>query len=187
MLFYAALIDDPKEQSRFVALYEGYRKQMYYTALRILQDQTLAEDAVHNAFLGIARSMKRVPQGNGDEVRAYVLTCAKNAALTIRWKESRQTQLTQELIEVIPDGASAYEEFEKSEDYERLLKSIRRLSPIYRDVLLMHYVYELDLDEISVKLSRRKATVKSQLFRGKQQLLALYRKEGDPDAEAVSL
>ena len=187
MILYAALIDDPKEQSRFVALYEGYRKQMYLVALRVLQDQALAEDAVHNAFFGIAMSMKHVPEGGGDEVRAYVLTCAKNAALRIRWKESRQAQLTKGPIPVIPNAASAYEEFEQSEDYDRLLNAIRKLPPIYRDVLLMHYVYELDLDEISIKLSRKKATVKQQLFRGKQQLLALYRKEGDPDAEAVNL
>ena len=187
MLLYAALIDDPQEQRRFVSIYENYRKQMYAVAINVLHDPELAEDAVHNAFLGIASSMKCVPKGTDDSVRAYVLVCAKNAARRVLAKELRQRDLTNSLIELPLDAPSAYEEFEQSEDYDRLVKAIRRLSPIYRDVLLMHYVYELRLDEIAARLERKKGTVKQQLERGKKQLLELYRKEGASDEKAVNL
>ena len=87
MIIYAAIIDDPKEQTRFNELYEGYRKQMYMVAFRVLHDHGLAEDAVHNAFMGIAMSIKTVPDGEGKEIRAYLFTCAKNAALRILKKK----------------------------------------------------------------------------------------------------
>ena len=80
MILYAAMIEDPREQTRFDELYEGYRGQMYAVAYRVLKDRTLAEDAVHEAFLGVAMSMKTVPEGNGPELRAYLFTCAKHAA-----------------------------------------------------------------------------------------------------------
>ena len=126
-------------------------------------------------------------EGTDDSVRAYVLVCAKNAARRVLAKELRQRDLTNSLIELPLDAPSAYEEFEQSEDYDRLVKAIRRLSPIYRDVLLMHYVYELRLDEIAARLERKKGTVKQQLERGKKQLLELYRKEGASDEKAVNL
>ena len=91
------------------------------------------------------------------------------------------------MIEVFSNVPSAYEEVEKSDEYDRLVCAIRKLDAIYRDVLLMHYVYDLSLDEIAVKLSRKKKTVKQQLTRGKKQLLALYRKEGSADEAVINL
>ena len=184
MILYAAMIDDPHEQTRFNALYEGYRGRMYVVAYRVLNDHGLAEDAVHDAFLGIAMSMKTVPDGDGPEVCAYLYTCAKNAALRILQKEYRQEQVYEQSTQILEVGPSAFDEVEQSDDYDRLVAAIRQLSPTYRDVLLMHYVYELSLDEIADRLFRKKKTVKQQLTRAKKLLADLYRKE-DPANEAI--
>lgn len=187
MLFYTALIEDENEQVYFNELYEGYRGRMYAVAYRVLNDHGLAEDAVHDAFLGVAMSIKTIPRGPEAEVRAYLFTCVKHAALRIREKERRQDQIyvqEKESVEIVP---SAYEQVEQSEDYERLVRAIRQLDPIYRDVLLMRYVYSLSLDEVAARLCRKKKTVKQQLTRAKKILTELYRKEGAADGAAVNL
>ncbi len=187
MILYAAMIDDPREQTRFNELYEGYRGQMYAVAYRVLNDQGLAEDAVHEAFFGIAMSMKTVPEGNGPELRAYLFTCAKHAALRIAQKEYRQEQVYEQQTPILELAPSAFEEVERSEDYDRLVAAIRQLDPIYRDVLLMHFVYELSLDEVADRLCRKKKTVKQQLTRAKKLLTELYRKEDPANEAAVNL
>lgn len=53
---YLALIDDEKDKIKFREIYEEYSKQMWYVANEILHDRFLAEDAVHDAFLGIAKN-----------------------------------------------------------------------------------------------------------------------------------
>lgn len=174
MLAYAAMIDVPKEKSRFVRLYEGYQKQMYAVAYRILKDQMLAEDAVQTAFYGIAKNMRSVPSDDEAQIKAYLFTCAKHAAFRIMEQENRQKSAADQLIEIYADAPSAFSQVEEADDYHRLVAAIRQLEPIYRDVLLMHYVYACDLDEIAEKLQRKKKTVKQQITRAKKQLLALY-------------
>lgn len=174
MLAYAAMIDDPKEQSRFVRLYEGYQKQMYAVAYRILKDQMLSEDAVQTAFLGIAKNMRSVPTEDDAQIRAYLFTCAKHAAFRIMEQENRQKSAVDQMIERYEESPSAFSQIEASDDYHRLVAAIRQLEPIYRDVLLMRYVYACSLDEIAEKLQRKKKTVKQQITRAKKQLLTLY-------------
>lgn len=54
------MLDTEDEKSRFVQLYHQYRKLMHYEAKRILKDDHLAEDAVQEAFLRIAKNFHKV-------------------------------------------------------------------------------------------------------------------------------
>jgi RNA polymerase sigma-70 factor (ECF subfamily) len=48
---YLSIIDSEQDKNKFEILYTTYRKLMFYVANRILKDQYLAEDAVHQAFI----------------------------------------------------------------------------------------------------------------------------------------
>lgn len=50
---YLSLIDSDESKDKFEELYLKYRRQMKIIAFKILGDEGLAEDAVHNAFLKI--------------------------------------------------------------------------------------------------------------------------------------
>ena len=54
LISYLAMIGTQHEKSEFVKMYERYRKLMHYAAKRILGDDSLAEEAVQEAFLRIA-------------------------------------------------------------------------------------------------------------------------------------
>ena len=51
---YLALIDTQEDQTLFEEIYYQYRNQMYYVSHKILNDDYLAEDALQDAFIGIA-------------------------------------------------------------------------------------------------------------------------------------
>lgn len=48
------MIDTPEDKRKFVVLYDKYRHLMMKTALYVLHDPYLAEDATHNAFVSLA-------------------------------------------------------------------------------------------------------------------------------------
>ena len=78
MLVYLLLIDSEEDRILFADLYEEYLDQMRWKAMGMLENQYDAEDAVHNAFLGIASSMDNFH--TVENVKSYMLTCVENAA-----------------------------------------------------------------------------------------------------------
>lgn len=177
LMFYAAIVETEEEKGIFARIYYRYRKQMLQVAKKYLDNHQDAEDAIHNAFVGIAHTFRTVPYENEDATRAYVLTAAKNAALAILAKKKRRTNLPP-----IPSRSNREDDlFEKlaaTEDYDALLRCIRSLDAIYRDVILLVYVYGHTPKEAAKLLARKPETVRKQLYRGKQLLRTLCEKEG---------
>ena len=62
------------------------------------------------------------------------------------------------------------EYFKNAESYEELLCAIRSLEPIYRDVILLKYLYEYENAEIASVLGVAEATVRVRLMRAKKLL-----------------
>jgi RNA polymerase sigma factor, sigma-70 family len=178
LIAYAAMINDKKELLRYTELVECYQADMFRIARSVLYDHQLAEDAVQNALYGVAVSFNKVPTEE-DAARAYLLNCAKYAALRIKKSEQRieTTELT-EVIEVSPSPDPTFEAIQNSNDYERLLNAIRQLSEDYQDVLLHYYVFEQSVKEIAKLFGERSATIRQRLSRGRKLLAELCRKEG---------
>ncbi len=175
---YAAMIDDETEQLRFADIYHGYRKQMLLVARRVLNNDEDAEDAVQAAFWGIAQRMKAVPSDNPQKLRAYVLTAAKNAALSMLPKKQQRANIIDISELAIASDEDLFQQVMLSQDYDLLLRAMRQMPPPYREVLLMIYVQELSVKEAAAILHRREGTVRQQQNRGKSLLVTLCRKEG---------
>jgi len=177
LIYYLSMIETEAEQLTFLHIYQKYGKQMYSVAKGILYKHEAAEDAVQNAFVGMATSIHRVPTTSESAIKAYVLTATRNAALAVL-KEERKWDAYLDIAELeLPSKADTFREVAESQDYEKLLALIDRLPLQYREVLLLRYVIELKPQEIGTVLNRKTATVQQQLTRGKQALAALYARE----------
>lgn len=55
LFFYLSALDTQEERTKFEDIYKKYGKLMKYVAYNILRDDSLAEDAVHNAFLKLMK------------------------------------------------------------------------------------------------------------------------------------
>lgn len=89
LISYLAMIGTQHEKSEFVKLYERYRKFMHYAAKRILGDDSLAEEAVQEAFLRIAKNFGKVSDVDQSATKKFVLIITENAAKTLYRRESR--------------------------------------------------------------------------------------------------
>ena len=74
LMIYLSIIETAEDRSLFEQIYYNYRKQMFFVANGILNDNFLAEDAVHEAFLGIAKQITLLQDMPESKMKAYVLT-----------------------------------------------------------------------------------------------------------------
>ena len=154
----------------FDQLFSAYHRQMLFVALRILGNQTDAEDAVQNALLKLYRLRNRIPE-DPRVCRAYVLTAAKHAALDLKEQERRTVNIDDL---VLADKEELFDKIAASEDRERLMEAIHALPDLYRDVLMLRYVRELSVKEIAQLLNRKEWAVRKQLARGKAMIQKCY-------------
>lgn len=70
---YLSMLDGDDEKSKFESLYLTYRKLMFHVANGILNDEGLAEDAVHQAFLKILKNFDKVGEISCHKTRSVTL------------------------------------------------------------------------------------------------------------------
>ena len=61
---------------------------------------------------------------------------------------------------------------------ENITKAINALDDVYKDVITMHFLYDMNISEIADVFNRNNSTVRTQLARGKAKLCELLKKEG---------
>ena len=83
------MVDTPEEKRKFVILYENYRYLMLKVAVDILHDYQLAEDAVQEAFVRVAKHMENVGQPEETATKRYLITITKHAAIDLYRRRNR--------------------------------------------------------------------------------------------------
>lgn len=159
---YTAVIEDEKQKNKFEQLYEKYRDMMYYKAYEILKDSYMAEDAVHDSFLRIAKNMKSIKDVDSLKTKSFILTVTKNRAIDLyRQRKTRNhVDWKEENIKEI-----------NSKENDPILKIlIMELPDIYRDILVLKYYHGYTYKEIAKIQGIQTQTVGIRLHRAKQML-----------------
>src|SRR5436309_242518 len=77
------------EQTALAELYDRYGRPAYGLAVRILRDESLAEDAVQEAFLGVWRTAARFVPERG-KASTWILTLVHRRAVDLVRREERR-------------------------------------------------------------------------------------------------
>ena len=176
LIYYLQLIETEEEQQLFTELYLNHRKQMHYKANQLLKNDDLAEDAVHNAFEGVARHMESLRGRSEVDIRNYLLKAAQNAAINLLKKESRQVEYLEYADPTQVEDAVLEALCERLAE-EAVVHAISQIDEPYNTVLYNHFVMDMDQKTVAAVLGRKPDTVRQQLLRGKKQLQELLRKE----------
>lgn len=167
-MIYLMMIDSEENKRKFVILYEKYRCLMMKVAYDVLGDNYLAEDAVHEAFIKVARNIGKIGEVNSRETKRYLITITKNATIDIYRKRSTQMKR-----EIFVDELGEYEEPVRCLETEmdnRVLDILKNLPVKYRDVFLLKYSSELKNSEIAELLGISEGNVRQRLSRGKEMI-----------------
>lgn len=162
------MIDTEEDKRKFVILYKKYRYLMMKVAYDVLSDNYLAEDAVHEAFIKVAKNMGKIGEINTQETKRYLITITKNATIDIYRK--RSTQMKREIfVDELEENEEPFTYIETDID-NRTLDILKNLPVKYRDVFLLKYSSKLENNEIAELLRISEGNVRQRLSRGKEMI-----------------
>lgn len=76
MLFiYLSMIDSPEDSDKFTEIYNKYKSIMHHVAFRILKNTQDAEDAVHEAFLKLAKNISKIGDVSCKKTQTFLVIC----------------------------------------------------------------------------------------------------------------
>jgi RNA polymerase sigma-70 factor (ECF subfamily) len=145
----------------FDAFYAASYRRLVGQLFVVLGDLNEAEDVVQEAFTRAAARWPRVRAYEAPE--AWVRRVALNQAFTVLRRTKRQLRLLGRLT-------TPREAPEMPSDVLDVLAAMRRLPANQREVLVLHYLIELSLDEVARHLRIPGGTVRSRLARGRRAL-----------------
>ena len=167
-MIYLMMIEGEEDKRKFVIICEKYRCLMLKVAYDILKDNFLAEDAVHEAFIKIAKSMKKIGEIDTLETKRYLITVTKNATIDIYRKKKLQINREVSVDELGENNIPL--SYMETEGDEEILEILKDLPVKYRDVFILKYSSEMDNDEIAKLLNISEGTVRQRLSRGKSMI-----------------
>ncbi|MBD5152906.1 MAG: sigma-70 family RNA polymerase sigma factor [Oscillibacter sp.] len=170
-MIYLSAIESPEEKIKFEKLYYKYRGFMLKVASRVLRGEQDAEDAVHNAFLSLAKNMKLVPELDSLKLRGFLYVITENKAIDIL-RERKRRDVEEPLDEDQPLYA-----FVDDEDRD-LAWCISQLPPRYQEIILLKYSHGYSTREAASLLGISFSAASKLDQRAKARLKELCEKEG---------
>ena len=167
------------DSAAFESLVMPHRDALLRVTWRILRNREDAEDAVQTAFLDAFRNLNNF-QGRS-QFSSWLTRIAMNAAL-MRLRVNRREPKTSldEVSETDADQARFHpvetrpnpeQEYMSNEGRDLLEKGLKRLKPLYVEVLRLHSLQELSAKEAAEILEVPVGTVKARLHRARVQLI----------------
>lgn len=152
-------------------LIEQYQFRLFRYLVYITGDRTRAEDFFQETWI---RVLERGHQYDGkSRFEGWLFTIARN--LVIDWQRQRKVQSLDALT--APDQAhplqvkdehakSALDAVLNTEQDALVQTAMSQIPAVYREVLLLRFQEELQIEEIAAVLGAPASTVKSRLYRG---------------------
>jgi RNA polymerase sigma-70 factor, ECF subfamily len=159
------------DQLAMRTLFARHRVALYRWLLRLVGDETLAEDLLSETFLSVWRQAHRF-EGRSS-VSTWLLAIARNKALSTR-RSRTDAELDEESISIVPDTADDPEvALLKKNRAELLRQSIARLSPEHREVIDLVYYHGKAVTEVAEIAGINAATAKTRMFYARKRLAEL--------------
>lgn len=170
MFIYLMMIDSPEDQSKFEKVYHTYKGLMYHTAYKILNNEEDAEDAVHNAFVKIAENISKIGEPVCPKTKVYVVTIVENKAIDLYRANQRRHNVAyiDEISAISVEDSKVH----------GLAACMAKLSPRYRQVILLKYYEGFSCREIAKQLNITEANAIKLDQRAKNKLLQICKEEG---------
>jgi RNA polymerase sigma-70 factor (ECF subfamily) len=157
----------------FGALVGRYDRAVYHLAYRTLRDQEEARDVAQEAFFKAYRSLRTFKPGAKFSTWLFAITyhaCCDRLSRRKRFSN-------EELPERADTAAGPESEAIANDEAQRLRGAIAALPEKYRTVITLYHLQGRQYEEIAQVLGMPMGTVKTHLFRAKEQLRRILNEE----------
>lgn len=172
----AWLLNARTDPDAFMFFYEKYYDRIFRLCLHRVLDHDFAEDLVAETFL---RAQVRLPwfRWQGMTMGAWLYRIALNQIAYRLRNRLATTELDPRDDHLAADFENFLAALVLDEEQLKVNRLIRRLDPVYRETLRLHYWDDLTVREIAVVLDCPTGTVKARLKRGRDRLQAMIEAE----------
>src|SRR6266545_2762164 len=153
-------------------LFRRYQLPLYVYVFELVHDEQASLDVVQETFISAVRNIDGLL--DDEKFGSWLFGIAHQKCIQ-RWrKESREETFREELAETpVGFGISPDDLLIREEQEAEFMKLLNQLPLPQRSVLLLHFVEDFSLDEISDITGARLGTVKSRLHYAKRALRKL--------------
>lgn len=157
------------DEHAFQELVDRYKDLVFALIARTVQDRARAEDLAQDVFLRIHRGL---PYFRGEaRLATWIYRIVANVCLQEHGRPAAAVSLDDERGAAAQAQRSAPDrQFSDLELRDRLEKAIARLPANYRLLIAAHYLNGVQYEGLAEALQLPLGTVKTQLYRAKQQL-----------------
>ena len=140
---------DKEQQEEALAYVYRFRGAIWIEIKRILEDPYLAEDAFQETIFRFLRYYRRVDTSLDFVVRKYLLTIAKNAALSIYNKHKKiRLSREEESLDIEAQGPSVEDIVINKETVQEVIEKIRSMDEKYAMPLILFVVEDKSYKDV---------------------------------------
>jgi len=157
-------------------LFARHHVRVYRFVLRLVRDQTKAEDLISEVFLDVWRQAGKFEARSA--VSTWLLAIARYKALSaLRCRPDEE--LDDEAAAAIEDpGDDPETALTKKDKGEILRKCLTALSPEHREIIDLVYYHEKSVEEVAEIVDIPENTVKTRMFYARKRLAELLKAAG---------
>jgi RNA polymerase sigma factor (sigma-70 family) len=176
------------DQKAFAELMKRYWEPVFFMLNRMVNNKDDAEDLTIEAF---GKAFKNLQQYSPQfAFSTWLFKIASNNAIDYLRKKKMENLTSldkpvgrdggEDLSQQIKgSGLTPEENYIKKQGADRVHEIIDKLKPRYKEIVEMFYLEELSVEEISKKLDLPVATIKTRLFRARDLLLQVVKRNKD--------
>jgi len=154
------------DKRAFSQLYEVTSAQIYAVALKILQEQALAEEATQDAYVKIWHGASSYSPDKGTVLTWMVSIVRYRSLDIIRYQGVRKAPPLSESFDLSQETSNAY----SSSTHERLSICMDELEMMHKQAIRLAYFGGLSHREVEAHMGKSLGTIKSWIRRGLQSL-----------------
>ena len=157
-------------------LFARHNVRVYRFILRLLGNESAAEDLVSEVFLDVWRKADRFESRS--QVSTWLMAIARNKALTVLRRRTTE-ELDEEVAEFIEDPSDNPEvAMQKTQRSAVLQDCLSELSPAHREIVDLVYYHEKSIDEVAEIIGVPRNTVKTRTFYARKRIAELMAAKG---------
>jgi RNA polymerase sigma factor (sigma-70 family) len=167
--------NNPKDQKW---LYEHYYGYCLKTVFRYIYRYDKAVDVVNDGYIKVFRNLAKFSYGNAENVEMILMGWMRRIMINTAIDQLRKESLLPEIGEINEEIWSKEDEGSTDQAllYKELIQEVKKLPPAYRTVFNMYVVDGYTHQEIASALGIAVGTSKSNLFKAREYLKNLIRK-----------
>jgi len=160
-------------------LYHENKHLLMMYALKILRNEQMAEDAVHNSFLSIIKNKDKYLDLDCRDFRRLAVVIVRNKCIDILRTQKHYSNKSMDELEIFlgSNETSVEQQVETASEYEIIRKHLNSIDEISKQVLIMKYAIGMSYKEIAGELGMTPKHVDTRIMRAKKKVRKLLEKD----------